>query len=147
MMAETTVENLICQACGAGVRPKALFCYHCGSSVAPGSVVSLKDEIDVGNARLREAVSEERNGDKSEQIKQTIVEKIEDRLILKPNLPEEPKLKSAATMRRRSKSFQPKRIEIIWEEHENAPNGWFIAAAIFLTLFAAGILYLAMRLK
>jgi len=146
-MAETTVENLICQACGADVRPRALFCYHCGSSVAPEAVVALKDRKDVGNARLRKVVSEERNGDKSEQIKQTITESGESQPILKPNLPEEPKLKSAATMRRRSKSFQPKRVEIIWEEHENAPNGWFIAAAIFLTLFAAGILYLAMLLK
>ncbi len=146
-MAETTVENLICQACGADVRPSALFCYHCGGSVAAEVVVALEDKKAVGNAQFREVVSEEKNGDKSERIKKTIVEKIEDRPILKPNLPEEPKLKSAATMRRKSKSFQPKRVEIIWEEHENAPNGWFIAAAIFLTLFAAGILYLAMLLK
>ena len=146
-MAETTVENRICQACGADVRPNALFCYHCGGSVAPEVVVALKDRKAVGNAQFRDVISEERNGDKSERIKQTIVEKIEDQPILKPNLVEEPKLKSAATMRRKSKSFQPKRVEIIWEEHENAPNGWFIAVAIFLTLFAVGILYLAMRLK
>ncbi|MDQ3042391.1 MAG: zinc ribbon domain-containing protein [Acidobacteriota bacterium] len=146
-MAETTVENLICQACGADVRPNALFCYHCGGSVAAEVVVALKDKKAVGNAQFRDVISEEKNGDKSERIKKTIVEQIEDQPILKPNVVEEPKLKSAATMRRRSKSFQPKRVEIIWEEHENAPNGWFIAAAIFLTLFAAGILYLAMLLK
>ena len=146
-MAETAVENLICQTCGADARPNALFCYHCGSSVAPELVVALKDRKNVGNVRFHKIADEEKNGDKSEQIKQTIVEEIEDKPILKPSLAEEPKLKSAATMRRRSKSFQPKRVEIIWEEHENAPNGWFIAAAIFLTLFALGILYLAIYLK
>jgi hypothetical protein len=146
-MAETKVENLICQACGADVRPNALFCYHCGSSIAPEAVIALKDRKDVGSARLRKVVSEQRNGNKSEQIKQTITESRENQPILKSSLSAEPKLKSAATMRRRSKSFQPKRVEIIWEEHENAPNKWFIAAAIFLTLFAAAILYLAMVLK
>jgi len=142
-MAETTVENLTCQACGADVRPNALFCYHCGGSVAPELVVALKDRKDAGNVRFYKIADEEKNGDKSEPIKPTIVAEIEN----KPILAEEPKLKSAATMRRRSKSFQPKRVEIIWEEHENAPNGWFIAVAIFLTLFAVGVLFLAIRLK
>ena len=146
-MAEIKVENSTCPACGADARPNALFCYHCGSSVAPELVVALKDKKDVSNVRFYKISDEEKNGDKSEQIEQVVVEKIEDKPIYKSNLSEEPKLKSAATMRRKKKSFQPKRIEIIWEEHENAPNGWFIAAAIFLTLFAAGILYLAMRLK
>ena len=142
----TSVENKICHACGSEVRPNALFCYHCGGSVAPEIVESLKDKS-VSNAWFRENIGEEKNGDNSAPIERTTVVETSDNPIPKPNLPEEPKLKSAAAMRRKSKNLQPKRVEIIWEEYENAPNVWFILAAIFLTLFAVGILYLALRLR
>jgi len=145
-MAETLVENKICHACGSEVRRNALFCYQCGGSVEP-EIIALKDKESVGDARFRENVGEEKNGDNSALIEKTFAEETADNPAPKPNLPEEPKLKSAAAMRRKSKSLQPKRVEIIWEEHANAPNGWFILAAIFLTLFAAGILYLALFLR
>jgi len=140
-MAETTIENRICNTCGSEVRPNSLFCYHCGGSLAPQIVVALKDEEAVSGARFGENINVENNGDKP------AIEKATDNPIPKPVAVEEPKLKSAAAMRRRAKSFQPKRIEIIWEEHENTANGWFVFAAIFLILFAAGILYVAMFLK
>ena len=136
----TSVENKICHACGSEVRLNALFCYHCGGSVAPEVVVGLKDREAVSGAWFRENIGEETNGDKP-------IEAITDTPIPKPTLVEEPKLKSAATMRRKSKNIQPRRVEIIWEENENAPNGWFILVAILLTLFAVGVLYLALRLK
>jgi hypothetical protein len=131
VMAETTVENRVCQNCGADVRPNSLFCYYCGGSLAPKAVVEAK------------------NGDQpAKRTNALIIKNTTDQPILKRVLPaEEPKLKSAAAMRRKSRRVQPKRIEIIWEEHENAPNGWFVFAAIFLTLFAAGILFLAIYLK
>jgi len=146
-MAETLVENKICNACGSEVRLNALFCYHCGGSVAPEAVVALKDKESVGDTRFRENISEEKNGDNFSPIEITTVEETTDNPAPKSNLPEEPKLKSAAAMRRKSKNLQPKRVEIIWEEHANAPNGWFILAAILLTVFAAGILYLALILR
>ena len=146
-MAETLVENRICHACGSEVRQNALFCYHCGGSVAPEVVIALKDKKTVSDAWFRESIDEEKNGDKSAPNEKITVQESADKPIPKPNLPEEPKLKSAAAMRRKSKSLQPKRVEIVWEEHANAPNGWFILAAILLTLFAAGILYLALRLR
>jgi hypothetical protein len=61
--------------------------------------------------------------------------------------PRKLKLKSAASLRRKSKSFQNKKVEIVWEEHENAPNIWFIAVTVVLTIVAGVILYLAVRLK
>ena len=139
-MAETTVENRICQACGADVRPNALFCYYCG-----GSLTAPAAKIDLGN---RNGGGAENGGQPAARTKAVIIKKIVDNPISNP-IPtaEEPKLKSAAAMRRKSKRMQPKRVEIIWEEHENAPNGWFVFAAIFLTLFAAGILFLAIYLK
>jgi len=146
-MAETLVENQVCNHCGADVRPTALFCYNCGSSVAPETVIALKDKESVGEARLRRIIAEGKNGDKNVQIKRIIAEEAVDKSITQSSVQTETNLKSAAAMRRKSKSIQPKRIEVFWEEHENAPNGWFILAAILLTLTAAGILYLAMYLK
>ncbi|MBA3786594.1 MAG: zinc ribbon domain-containing protein [Acidobacteria bacterium] len=146
-MAETLVENQVCNHCGADVRPTALFCYNCGSSVAPETVIALKDKESVGEARLRRIIAEGKNGDKNVQIKRIIAEEAVDKSITQSSVQTETNLKSAAAMRRKSKTIQPKRIEVFWEEHENAPNGWFILAAILLTLTAAGILYLAMYLK
>ncbi len=146
-MAETLVQNQVCNHCGADVRPTALFCYNCGSSVAPEIVIALKDKESAGEARFRRIIAEGKNGDKPTQIKQTIVEEAIDKSITQSSVQTETNLKSAAAMRRKSKTIQPRRIEVFWEEHENAPNGWFILAAILLTLTAVGILYLAMYLK
>jgi len=146
-MAETLVENQVCNHCGADVRPTALFCYNCGSSVAPETVVALKDKESAGEARFRRIIEGGKNGDKNVQIKQIIVDESVDKSITQSSVQTETNLKSAAAMRRKSKSIQPKKIEVVWEEHENAPNRWFILAAILLTLTAAGILYLAMYLK
>lgn len=146
-MAETLVENQVCNHCGADVRPTALFCYNCGSSVAPETVIALKDKESVGEARLRRIIAEGKNGDKNVQIKRIIAEEAVDKSITQSSVQTETNLKSAAAMRRKSKTIRPKRIEVVWEEHENAPNGWFILAAILLTLTAAGILYLAIYLK
>jgi hypothetical protein len=143
----TTVENRTCGACGADVRPNALFCYHCGGSVAPEVVIALKDKKNVSDAWFRGNIGDERNGDNSALEKSAVVETA-NKPIPKPDLVEEPKLKSAASMRRsKLRNIQPKRVEIIWEEHENAPNLWFLLVAVFLILFAAGILYLALRLR
>ncbi len=151
-MAEPQVKNQVCQACGADVRAGALFCYSCGSSVAPETIAALKDKKNIGEVWFREGLTNEKNGSQSTKIEQPIieppiVEQIRDKPIIKLPANEEPKLKSAAAMRRQSKIIQPKKVEVFWEEHENAPNGWFIWATIILTIFAAVILYLAMYLK
>jgi hypothetical protein len=144
----TSVENRICNACGAEIRASALFCYNCGGSVAPEVVVALKDKKALSDAWRRENIGAEKNGDNAATIEKKTVEEAADKPIPKPELQEEPKLQSAATMRRsKARNIPPKRVEVIWEEHENAPNLWFILVAIFLTLFAAGILYLALRLR
>ena len=150
-MAETLVENKICKSCGAEIRAGALFCYSCGKSlVQTEAEVALKEKKNVSNAWFREDLTKtEENGNKSLQQK----ESVNSKEIIEAPIPEPPKndadtkLKSAAAMRRKSKIYQPKKTEIVWEEHDNPPNGWFIAAAIALTLLAAGIFYLAMYLK
>jgi len=151
-MAETLVENQICNACGVEVREGALFCYNCGGSVASKIVVEETDEKDkVSDVWLREKIAENGNREKIEEKEEleefVTVEQIADEPIPKPDIQEEATLKSAGAMRRKSATFQKKTVEVVWQEHENAPNVWFFVVALILTLFAAGILFLAMYLK
>ena len=145
-MAETTVENQICNACGAEARPNTLFCYNCGESLAPNNSDDPKPDRSVSNAWFRENIAEERNGDKPGETQPLEIIETAEKPIPKPPLPEEAKLKSAAAMRRKSKVYQPKKEEVIWEEYD-APNKWFIFAAVLITLFAVGILFLAVHLR
>lgn len=149
------VENQVCDACGADVRKGALFCYNCGGEVASEIVVAKNDKIEtVDNTRFQENISKE-NGTEykpskvktKQEVRDISVEEPLAKPIEKTSLNEEAKLKSAATMRRKSKIIQPKKVEIIWEEHENTSNVWFILVAVFLTIFAAVILFLAIRMK
>ncbi len=143
-MAETTDENRICQVCGADVRPNTLFCYNCGKSVAPAIVQDLPNKNNISDGWLRETIVEKHAAGQTEAagVRETIAEPLTNQAAA-----EETKLKSAAAMRRQSKKIQPKQVEVIWEERANAPNGWFIAAALLLTLFAFGIFYLATLYK
>lgn len=148
-MTETAVKNKVCRHCGADVRPDTQFCYNCGGSLAP----------ETGNGAKDSQPNAESNNDYIPKPT-TKLEPLEtaDASVSKPAIAEEPKiekeskteepqLQSAATMRRKSKIVEPKQVEVIWEEHENAPNLWFILAALLLTAFAAAIYYVAAYLK
>ena len=96
--------------------------------------------------RLREKIAENGKKEKAELRETSTLERISDESIPKPDIKEEVKMDSAATQRK-SATFQKKTVEVVWEEHENAPNGLFIAVALILALFAAGVLLLAMYLE
>lgn len=145
-MAKTSVENNICQTCGAEIRAGALFCYSCGSSVEPQPATAPETENDVGKTGFRDG-SAVKNNNRTAKLDQPVNKQILDEPILKPDATEEIKLKSAAAMRRKSKIYQPRKIEIVWEDNESKANGWFIAAAIALTLIVVGIFYLAIYLR
>ena len=174
-MSKTLVDKKICDTCGADVRPGSGFCYNCGSAVAtenelPKTEANI-DVKEVSDAWRQSDLAE--NSDfktsnidlkttklKKEEVIETIDLKpigkpsdeelnktIESPAPTKPSLQEEAKLKSAANMRRKAKSFQRKTVEVVWEEPENAPNKWFPIVAIVLILLVVGIFYLAMYLK
>ncbi|MDQ2746456.1 MAG: zinc ribbon domain-containing protein [Acidobacteriota bacterium] len=133
-MTETKVKNETCRHCNADIRPDTDFCYNCGGALA----------------------LETKAGDASPSIESENIDSVKPTTKIKIDAAEktsavapiaEPKLKSAASLRRKSKIYQPKRVEVTWEEHENAPNGWFILAALTLTLFAGVVFYLAIYLK
>jgi hypothetical protein len=147
-MAETLVENRICGACGAEVRAGALFCYNCGGSLAPDFLKSekqteIKKPVD---APFSNDLTNN-NDNSAARLEKMVVEQAADQPIEKPARQNEAKLKSAANLRRQSKTFERKRVEVVWVEPENAPNGWFIVVALLLTLFVVGIFFLAMYLK
>lgn len=142
-MAETTIENQVCNVCGAEVRKDALFCYHCGSQIAPEVVPVQKGEIKI----------QENNSDtaavktNTKQAEKSVIQKASEVETGKPEPIKETGLKSAAAMRKKPKSIQPKKVEIIWEERDDLPNTWFILVAVFLTIVAGVILFLALRMR
>jgi hypothetical protein len=173
-MAKTLVDKKICDACGADVRPGSLFCYNCGGAVGevlPEPATNNNNPKNDGSIRFQSDLAE--NSDlKTTPLKKESVEDFESRPIAKPidkpiekpagadlfektesqpleksSVKENAKLKSAANLRRKAKSFQRKTVEVVWEEPENAPNKWFPIVAIVLILFVVAIFYLAMYLK
>ncbi len=150
-MAETIIENQICNSCGTDTRKGALFCYHCGGSVAPEIAVPKTDKIGEENQDLikegivktGKKISRNKLKNRTENESAPLKEIVE-KPISKPADQPEKALKSAASLRKKSKLIQKKKVEIIWEEHENAPNARFILATVLLTLFTLGILWLAL---
>ncbi|HEX8247219.1 MAG TPA: zinc ribbon domain-containing protein [Pyrinomonadaceae bacterium] len=142
-MTENPVENPVCSACGAPVRPQALFCYNCGTSIAPEIDASEpRDEIFDENKAKTQPLAAEAGENHVAPIgkpSETLVEDKPEKKSLPPQA--ETKLKSAAALRRSARTpVQKKTVEVIWDEPENAPNVWFLVAAFVLALFAVGIL-------
>jgi hypothetical protein len=172
-MAEKVLENRVCKACGADVRPQALFCYNCGASVAPdvgesngASGAASSSWRSAGGETFNENNREIETKAKKKKSKRETLRPIEKPTVAlegnfsSPSPPpavaadadEQTKLKTAAALRKSVKASpaatKKKTIEVVWEEPDsNAPNIWFIVAALVLTLFAAGILFAALYLK
>jgi len=144
-MAETTVQQQVCKACGVDVRPNSSFCYNCGSSVS----LESNGNDSVSDVWLRESIAGEANKateKESEIVKPNVVLK-ESETEKAAALHEEGKLKSAAAMRQKAKSFQQKQVEIVWEDAENTSNVKFILAVILLLVFAGALVGIAFYLK
>jgi hypothetical protein len=158
-MAETLVKTEICEACGVDVRPGSMFCYNCGGAVVAVesgnsrkkkkknkvSDVWFQDEIGVNNnlnTTKLDKIAEEKPVEESAEVAENDAESIP-----KPTVSAEVKLKSAAELRRKSKTFQQKKVEVVWEENENTPSAWFVLVALVLVLFVVLIFLAAIYLK
>ena len=123
-MAEIVAESLICTVCGADIRSGSLFCYNCGGTVSSTPVdediASANEVPDAGAAKIQ-SIDQPQNG----------------------NLE---KLKSAASLRKRSKVFNRAPAEYTWEKR-TGPSPAFVIAAISLTVFTAILLFLAFYLR
>lgn len=141
-MAETLVKNKVCNACGVDVRPGSLFCYNCGSGVSAAASEKSAEKTLIENNLFSE------NTDDDKKLAAVVEEdKSGTQNNGKITADEKPKLKSAASMRRKPKTIQRKRVEVVWEEPESVSNYWFILIAFLLTLFAAGLWFIALSLK
>lgn len=158
-MAETTIEKRICEACGSEIRNGALFCYHCGGAVESEVNVAAANGDSVSSGWFRENISDDSEVKETTKLDKIEIEEIGEPIKKPIDIPlesdaeqpkknQEKKLKSAAEMRRKSRLTQKNRVEeIVWREHENAPNGWFLIIAVIL-IFVAGLLfYLAIFVK
>lgn len=147
-MAETTVQQKVCKACGVDIRPNSSFCYNCGSSIS----AEKNGNTEVSDVWLRENIAEEKP--QVEKVEKKEAESVKPNVVLKESesekaaaLSEDGKLKSAAAMRRKAKSYQQKQVEIVWEEAENSSNVKLIIAAILLLIFAVAVVLIAFYLK
>lgn len=162
-MAEKVLEKPICKACGVDVRPHSMFCYNCGGAVSD-TITDEKTEIIENNGKnsvsdvwLRESVTDENETEKelkTEEIAEkpivseenTPLDDLKEKLARNETV-ENGKLKSAATMRRKAKSFQAKPVEVVWEEPENFSSVKLILVALLLTLLAVALVGFALYLK
>jgi cobalamin biosynthesis Mg chelatase CobN len=85
---------------------------------------------------------------KDEVSESSDVEKIEEKPVVeKSGIQKDAKLKSAAAMRRKAKSFQAKQVEVVWEEPETSSSVKLVLVVLLLTLFAAAVVGVAGYLK
>jgi hypothetical protein len=153
-MAEIVVENQICESCGVDVRPQALFCYNCGGSVAgqPEKTENNNGNNKISDELLPDNIKKESAENKrtAETIGEIRKFEVKEETVIKagkPDVFEEAKLKSAASLRRKPKSIQRREVEIVWEEPERVSGLWLTLIALLLATFAAAIVILAMYLK
>jgi hypothetical protein len=152
-MAETRVENQVCQACGAYVRPGSLYCYNCGSAVVE---TAKKNKYETGKLEF--------NGNleiKSSNHTETAYKPI-DKPIDKPfaepfakgaqaenkklNVQPQNKIKTAASANQRLRQSENKTVEVVWEKPESSTSVWFVVASLILVLFALFIWWAAQYL-
>ena len=149
-MSQTAVEKENCNACGADVRAQADYCYNCGGAVSDSAVAEKASLSPADGFTRNDLIEKEKAFVKSDKIADAAIEDVEagtPEIAERQIIEEQTKLKSAASLRRTSKSPERKIVEVVWEEHENAPNVRFVLAAFILTILAVGLLFLAIRLK
>ena len=147
-MAEAVAKEKVCNACGAEIRPESLFCYGCGGSLEAELAEIEKEDADAASVDAPiEKPSGEIKADKDEEDKKGKVAIKSKSVDVEGDNPNKGDLKTAASLRKKPKNLGNKRVEVVWEEHEGAPNVWFIIGAVIFTILGAVLFYIAMYLK
>lgn len=63
------------------------------------------------------------------------------------SLPVESGLKSAASIRKKPKTFRNKEVEVVWEEHGGRSNLAYLLITLVVVLFTLVVFYFAMQMK
>lgn len=165
-MAEKTLEEAVCEACGADRRPDTLFCYNCGSSLTVEAEESSNGK-DANKVWLRENLVEDNNQDNSQRTTNRLeppipkpldlpVEKTGEKTVqYKPVIEtsaataetQEAKLKAAAEQRQKARLEKKKPVEMSWEEPDSSPGMWFFLAALVLVGLAVGLLFAMLYIR
>ena len=146
-MPDVVVEEHTCGACGAEVRADTQFCYNCGGSLG----LDKADQADESDKQPDEAVQDivqpiqmpmEPLDGTAEAIASTNGE-----VAAAVTVTGEPKLRSAASLRRKAKAMERKPMEIVWEPAENGTNVRFVAATVIFLIFTAFVVALALYFR
>ncbi len=138
-MPEIAVENSVCGACGAEVRPGTLYCYNCGEAI-----VVLEAQVDDRSvAPESDLKPDEQPADANNGLTRTANHDAPAKHTVEEKRP----LKSAAEIRRRARAFERKPVEIVWEEHERAPGIIFVVVTLVLLVFAIAVVISAVLIK
>jgi hypothetical protein len=130
IMRDTAVQNENCANCGVEVREGADFCYNCGKAVSAEAVRQTAEHA-------------------VEEIHRSIGSAAMPAMDIpsKDSAPEpKRKLQSAAALRRKSKSYIAKPVEVEWVEPDSSPKA-FVATTIVLTVLALLLLITALYLR
>lgn len=144
MMSDVVVEERTCGTCGAAVRPDTQFCYNCGGSLSldtSGQPDGQSDKAVEDVVQPIQMPMEPLDG-YAEGLVSTNGETATPATVAG-----EPKLRSAASLRRRAKASERKPVEIVWEPAENGANARFIAATVIFLIFAAFVVALALYFR
>jgi len=63
------------------------------------------------------------------------------------SLPVESGMRSAASIRRKAKTYQRREVEVIWEEYEGKSNLKYILITLLVVLFTVIVFWIAMTMK
>lgn len=164
-MAENVIEKAACTSCGTEVREGSSFCYSCGEPLSGKQPKAKSKRSRKGSRNGRPVKETNRLAEEPEkavvqetQVVEQLVETLAEPLAVeepfigdKPTVAESvvedsPRLRSAASMRRRTRTFERKPVEIMWVEREK-PSWMFIIVSLVIVGFAAVLLALALYLK
>ncbi|MBX7171917.1 MAG: zinc ribbon domain-containing protein [Pyrinomonadaceae bacterium] len=150
------LEKQTCKACGAEIRPKALFCYNCGLQVGSDEEVEAENarQKKISDAWFKEEIAPTPKPAKSPaKVQKTKVATEEKKETVENGKKSEAatagsiKLKSAASMRDKSKMAEKKQVEVVWEEPSTAPNVWFLIVSLILIGFAVFVLFAMLYIR
>jgi len=115
---DTVVTESRCSKCDADVRDASVFCYNCGARVADDP--PLVDEPAVSHTVVESSL---------------------------PSAKPAPGMRSARDLRRKSRSFERKPTQIIWEPAEDGPGFQLIVTALAFLVFTVIVIVLAFSLR
>jgi uncharacterized Zn finger protein (UPF0148 family) len=143
-MAETTLENAICESCGVDVRDGTQFCYNCGTPVTevepiprPESAESVDAPIEANGT----APVTDRRDEASAELDE-LSEKVKD-----DDADEADKLAAAAAERKKARVRPRKKRSITWQPVEDGPGLVFIAGTLLIVVLTAVVVLLTVYWK